>query len=225
MDTPLDLDKLTQQTQRREYMDGLRDLHFGITILILSLLNWFILSPAGATLLVKAVLYDKTLTWVGILGLIGLFFLIVFGAERVMERIRRASLWKESGFVKPLRYGFNKYMIIAATVVILAIIIASTWLMITGVLSQEIALRSIPASASLGTGIIFFGMGRSLKIQRYQVVGISGTVLSIFLYWYPLSFALTWLYLGIGWAIILLASGGWAFRMALSELKQGAADE
>jgi len=193
--------------------------------LILSLLNWFILSPAGATLLVKAVLYDKSLTIVGLFGLAALFLLIAFGTERVIERIRRASLWKESGFVKPLRYGFNKYMIIASTVVVLAIIIASTWLMIAGVLSQEIALRSIPASACLGTGIIFFSMGRSLKIQRYQVVGFSGTLLSIFLYLYPLSFALTWLYLGIGWTIILLASGIWAFRLALSELKRGAADE
>ena len=225
MDTPLNLDKLTLQTQRREYMDGLRDLHVGIIILILSMLNWFILSPAGATLLVKAILYNKSLTIIGLIGLLALFVLIAFGSERIIERIRRASLWKESGFVKPLRYGFNKYMIIAATAVMLAIIIGSTWLMAAGVVSGDIALRSIPAASSLGTGILFFGMGRSLKIQRYQVADISGALLSIFLFLYPLSFALTWLFLGIGWALVLLTSGIWAFRLALSELKQGTADE
>jgi len=225
MDTPIDLDKLTHQTQQREYLDGLRDLHLGMVILILSLLNWFVLSPAGATLLVKTVRYNKDLSIVGMIGLLGLFILIIFGTERVMERIRRATLWKESGFVKPLRYGFNKWMVLAATVIMLAMIVGSTWLMAIGKLPQETALRSIPAAASLGTGVFFFGMGRSLKLQRYKLVGVAGVLLSIFLYFYPLSFALTWFYLGIGWALILLASGIWALRLALLELKRGAAHE
>ena len=225
MDTPIDLDKLTHQTQRREYLDGLRDLHLGMVILILSLLNWFVLSPAGATLLVKAVRYSKDLSVIGMIGLLGLFILILFGTERVMERIRRATLWKESGFVKPLRYGFNKWLILATTVIVLTIIVGSTWLMAMGTLSQETALRSIPAGSCLGTGVIFFGMGRSLKIQRYKFVGVAGVLLAIFLYFYPLSFALAWLYLGIGWTLILLASGIWALRLALLELKQGGAHE
>ena len=222
MDTPLELDKLTQQTQRREYLDRLRHLHIGILILILSLLNWFILSPGGATLLVKATLYDKNLAMIGVLALI---LFIAFGSERILERIRCASLWKESGFVKPLRYGFNKYMILAVTAIILAIILGSTWLMAAGVVSENIALRSIPPASSFGTGLLFFGMGRSLKIRRYQVAGISGVLISIFLYFYPLSFALTWPFLGIGWALILLTSGIWAFRLALLELRQGVAHE
>lgn len=225
MNTPLDIDKLTQQTQRHEYLDGLRDLHIGIVILILSLLNWFVLSPAGATLLIKAVLYDKTLATIGLLGILALIILIAFGSERIMERIRRATLWKESGFVKPLRYGFNKWMVITATAVMLAIIIGSVWLMAMGKISQEIALRSIPAASSLGTGILFFGMGRSLKILRYQTAAFSGAFLALLLYFYPLSFAQSWLFLGLGWALILLTSGTWALRLALSELKQGTVNE
>jgi hypothetical protein len=110
MDTPLDLDQLTHQTKRREFTDGLRDLHVGLTILILSLLNWLILSPTGATWLVKAILYDKTLTVIGLIGFLGLYLFIIFGGERLIEHIRRASLWKDSGFVKPLRWGFNKWI-------------------------------------------------------------------------------------------------------------------
>lgn len=225
MDTPLDLDKLTRQTQRREYLDGLRDLHAGIIILILSLLNWFVLSPAGATLLMKAVLYDKTLATIGLIGLLALFILITFGSERVIERVRRASLWKESGFVKPLRFGFNKWLLIAATAVLLAIIIGSVWFMALGQLSQEIALRSIPASASLATGVLLFGMGRALKIRRFLAVGAAGSLLATALYLYPFSFAKAWLWLGLGWAAILLVSGTWALWLALSALKQGLSDE
>jgi hypothetical protein len=225
MDTPLDLDKLTRQTQQREYLDGLRDLHLGFIILILSLLNWFILSPAGATLLVKSTLFDKNLTAIGLIGVLALFVLITFGSEKLIERIRRASLWRESGFVKPLRFGFNKWLILGSTVALLAIIIGSVWFMALGRLAQEVALRSIPASASLATGILLFGMGYSLKIRRYLAVAVAGTLLAIAIFLYPLAFGQAWLWLGIGWAAILLVSGTWAFWLALSELKRGISDE
>lgn len=225
MDTPLDLDQLTQQTKRREFTDGLRDLHVGLIILILGLLNWLIFTPTGATWLVKAVLYDKTLTAIGIIGFLGLLLLMIYGGERLMERIRRASLWKESGFVKPLRWGFSKGLMIVVTVVVLTIIIGSVWFMAVGKLSQDVALRSIPASASLGTGMLFFSMGFSLKIRRYLAVGIAGSLLAIAIFLYPFSFAQAYLWLGMGWAIILLASGAWALGLALSELKGGAAYE
>jgi hypothetical protein len=225
MDTPLDLDQLTQQTKRREFTDGLRDLHVGLTILILSLLNWLIFTPTGATWLVKAVLYDKHLTAIGIVGFFGLLLLIIYGGERLMERIRRASLWKDSGFVKPLRWGFNKGMMIASTAIVLTIIIGSVWFMAVGKLSQDVALRSIPASASLGTGTIFFIMGYSLKIRRYLAIGIVGSLLAIAIFLFPSSFTQAWLWLGMGWAVILLVSGAWALGLALSELKGGVAHE
>jgi hypothetical protein len=225
MDTPLDLDQLTHQTKRREFTDGLRDLHVGLTILILSLLNWLILSPTGATWLVKAILYDKTLTVIGLIGFLGLYLFIIFGGERLIEHIRRASLWKDSGFVKPLRWGFNKWITIAVTVVILAIVIGSVWFMAMGRLSQDVALRSIPASACFGMGVQFFGMGHYLKIRRHLAVGVAGSLLGVTIFLYPFSFAQAWLCFGLGWAVILLVSGVWALRLALSELKGGAADE
>ena len=219
MDTPMDLDRLTQQTKRREYADGLRDLQVGLTILILSLLNWLILTPTGMAWLMKAILYDRSLTILALLALLGLFILIIAGAERLMERIRRASLWKESGFVKPLRWGFTKGWMVIVTAAMLGIIIASVWLMATGILSQQVALRSIPASASFGTGLLFLSIGYSLKIRRYLAVGGAGILLAILLFVIPFSFAQTWLWLGLGWTIILLVSGVWALHMAISEIR------
>ena len=225
MDTPMDLDQLTHQAKRREFTDGLRDLHLGLTILILSLLVWFILTPTGMTWLVKVVLYDKTLTVIGLIGFFGLFLLIIFGAERLMEHIRRASLWKDSGFVKPLRWGFNRWITIAVAAVVLAIVIGSVWLMAMGHLSQEVALRSIPASACFGMGVQFFGMGYSLKIRRHLAVGVAGSLLGVTIFLYPFSFAQAWLCFGLGWSVILLVSGTWALRLALSELKGDTAHE
>jgi uncharacterized membrane protein len=225
MDTHLDLDQLTHQTKRREFADGLRDLHLGFTILILSLLNWLVFTPTGATWLVKASLYDKNLTVIGLIGFFGLELFIIFGGERLIEHIRRASLWKESGFVKPLRWGFNKWILIAVTVVILAIIIGSVWLMAMGRLSQDVALRSIPASACLGMGIQLFSMGYSLKIRRHLAVGVAGSLLCVPLFLYPFSFAQAWLCFGLGWGVILLVSGTWALRLAILELKGGGARE
>jgi hypothetical protein len=225
MDTPMDLDQLTHQTKRREFTDGLRDLHVGLTILILSLLNWLILTPTGATWLVKAILYHKDLTIVCLIGFLGLFILIIGGTERLLERIRRASLWRESGFVKPLRWGFSKGLMIIVTIVILAVIIGSVWLMVRGRLSQEIALRSIPAAASLGTGVLTFSLGFSLKIRRYLAAGLAGSLLAVAIFIVPTTFAQAWLWLGLGWAIILLTSGLWALTLALSELKGGQTHE
>ena len=219
MDASMDLDRLTHQTKRREFTDGLRDLHVGLTILTLSLLNWLIFTPIGATWLVKAILYDKTLTVIGLIGFVGLYLFVIFGGERLIEHIRRSSLWKESGFVKPLRWGFNKGIILIVTAVILVIVIGSVWLMARGLLSQDIALRSIPASACFGMGVQFFGMGYSLKIRRFLAVGVVGSLLGIAIFFYPFSFGQAWLCFGLGWGVILLVSGLWALVMALSELK------
>jgi hypothetical protein len=183
------------------------------------------LTPTGATWLVKAVLHDKTLTAIGLIGFFGLYIFVLFGSERLIEHIRRSSLWKESGFVKPLRWGFNKWIMIGVVAIMLAIIIGTVWLMALGRLSQDVALRSIPASACIGMGVQFFGMGHSLKIRRFFAVGAAGSLLGIAIFFYPFSFGQSWLCFGLGWGVILLVSGAWALNLALSELKGGAAHE
>jgi small-conductance mechanosensitive channel len=224
-DITIDLDELTHQTQRREFSDGLRDFHVGALILILSLMNWFIFSPAGLILILKASTIDKSLTVAGLLGLVGMMLLFMYGAERLMERVRRASLWKDSGYVKPLRWGINKWLAVLSVALVLIIIVGSSLLMLRGLFGQETALRSITASAGVGTAVIFFGMGHSLKIRRYKVVGILGGMGSIPILFCPPSFAETWLWFGIGWAILLFSSGSWALHGALSELRKGEVDE
>ena len=219
------MDKLTQATRRREFLDGLRDIHIGWVILLLGALNAFILSRAGMRLLIHSLLYDKSLTIVGLLGLVGLLLLLIFGAERIIERIRRTRLWKESGFVKPLRWGFNRGFTILSTAILLLIVVGGVWMMARGLLSQEATLRSIPAASGFALGITFLGVGQSLKIRRYLWVGLAGILASIPIFFIRLSFGQSWLWLGVAWAIILFASGAWALRRALADQGQSQAHE
>ena len=137
-----------------------------------------------------------------------------------MERNRRATFWRQSGFVKPLRLGIVKISItVIAAIVLLGIIIGSVWLMKRGDISQEAALRSIPASAGLATAIVFVHLGINLRIRRYIVVGISGAILSSIILITDITFATAYLWAGLGWAIIFLLSGGWALGWALRDLQ------
>jgi hypothetical protein len=199
MDNKFDIDGLTRETKRREYEDGLRDFQLGAIFLLVGLANWFIFTPAGLDLFARTVLRLGDLLLPAFLGFVGLFFLGLFGSERIMAQIRRATFWKESGFVKPLRSGVIKIgATVLAAVVLLGIIIGSVWLMARGILSQEAALRSIPASVGLGTAIIFTSLGLTLQMRRYILVGVSGAILSGIILLADITFATSYLW---AWAI------------------------
>ena len=220
METNVDIDGLMRQTQRREYEDGLRDFQLGVIFLMIGLVNGLLFTPAGLELFLKTVIRYQDLWIVGLVGLIGLALLLLFGSERVMERIRRATFWRESGFVKPLRRGVLKNSVmVLATIVLLGVIIGSVWLMSKGVLSQDTALRSIPASAGLATAIVFISLGQTLQIKRYLAAGISGAVLSAVILFVEMTFANSYILAGFGWAVIFAASGIWALNWAIRDLR------
>ncbi len=223
MDKSLNINGLIKKTERLEYEDGLRDFQIGAIFLILGLASWSIFTPAGLEFLVRTVIRYQDLLLPAFGGSIGLFILLVIGGERVMERIRRATFWRESGFVKPLRFGaVNQAVMILAGIVALGVIIGSVWLMMRGTVSQEIALRSIPASAGLATAITYIGLGRNLQIRRYVLVGVTGAILSGVILITDMAFALAYLWFGIGWAVMFSISGLWALGSALRDLRQGA---
>lgn len=223
MNNNFDIDELTRKTKRLEYMDGLRDFQLGAIFLILGLANGFFFTPAGLDLFARMVLRFRDLLLVVMGGFVGLTILLAVGSERAMERIRRATFWRESGFVRPLRRGIvKKSVLVLATIVLLGIIIGSVWLMSKGILSQEDALRSIPASVGLATAVIFISIGINLRLRRYVLVGITGTILSAFILITDMAFAIAYLWTGIGWAAIFSLSGLWALGSALRDLRGGA---
>ncbi len=90
MDKSLNINGLIKKTERLEYEDGLRNFQFGAIFLVLGLANGYFFTPVGLELFARALIRYQDLQIVGLAGLIGLTFLLAFGSERVMERIRRA---------------------------------------------------------------------------------------------------------------------------------------
>jgi hypothetical protein len=226
MEAKYDLDDLTKTTQRLEYQDGLRDFQIAIVFLIIGLGNWLIFTPSGLRIVAELFIRFRAYRVPILFGLIGLVLLLLFGMERWMEGIRRRSFWKESGFVKPLRWGVvSTRTLFASAVVILGLIIGTTWFMARGSISEAVALRSIPTSVGIGTGIIFVSVGMRLVIQRYLWVGISGLLLSVGAFLASISLGDAYLIVGLGWSLILGISGAWALRKAVRELRGGAQHE
>lgn len=226
MEAKFDLDQLTKNTERLEYQDGLRDFQIAILFLIIGLGNWLIFTSSGLRFVADLLVRFQEYRMVILFGLVGLVLLLLFGMERWMESIRRRSFWKESGFVKPLRWGaVSTRTLIVSAVVILGLIIGAVWLMARGTISEATALRTLPASVGVGTAVIFIAVALRLEIQRYLWVGVLGLILSagVLLSSMPLGDA--YFMVGVGWAILLGVSGGWALRKAIRELRHGGQHE
>lgn len=214
------LDNLTRGTRRREFDDGLMDFVYGGVFLILSLFGWLFFSPTGMRWLVTALLYNREVTMIGLLSLVPLLLLLIFGAKRMVDRIRRSIIWEDSGFVKSLRWQVSWPINLLAGVVSIIMIIGALLLMIRGSLSQEAVLRALVSSMGVATGIVYFGMGRELNLRRYKWVGIAGAVFSALILIMPISFSVSWLLLGIFWMAVLFLSGLWALRQSLLALEE-----
>ena len=83
--------------------------------------------------------------------------------------------------------------------------------MIWGNFDDGSDVRFLAAGAGIATGVVYAGMGVSLRLRRYLWVGIAGGTLSAFLLIFPISFALSWAILGIIWGVVLITSGFLAY--------------
>lgn len=215
-----ELDKLTRLTRRREYDDGLMDFVFGITFLFISLAGWFFFSSVGLTWFISSLIQNRELTLIGLITLIPLLILIIAGARRLVERIRRNSLWKNRGFVKSLSWQISWQINVFSGVVLIAMIALAAWLLSQGTVNQDFVLRTLVSALGVATSIVFFGMGKDLGLRRYVWVGLAGGLLSALISIAPISFSISWFVLGSLWMIILTISGLWALQKSLLALKE-----
>jgi hypothetical protein len=79
-------------------------------------------------------------------------------------------------------------------------------------------MRVIAAAGGAATAVIYFAMGRMLKLERYRWVGLVGMVLSALLL--VISASLSWIAFGVTWALILGVSGSLALRNTLVRLRE-----
>lgn len=219
MDHITKIDKLTRDTRRRDFEDGLMDFVFAGTFLFIGLLVGFFTSPIGLKWYLTSLIQNREITIIGMVSLIPLFLVVVFGAKRTIERIRHKTLWKNQGFVKPLRWQVSWKVNALASGVLIAMLVIAFWLLMNGSISQESVLRTLVSSAGVASGFVLFGMGKELELQRYKWVGVTGGVLSVLIILTPMSFSASWFVLGIDWMIVFTVSGIWALQKSLKVLK------
>jgi hypothetical protein len=209
------LDNLTRITRRREFEDGLFDFVLAVTFLMIGIAGWIFFSPWAIQWYVKFLILNREVTIIALLTLSAFFILLIFLARRFVEYIRRTYLWRESGYVKSLRWQVKRSInLIAGTVTILMIVFAF-WLMLRGLISSEDVLRVLVSSVGVSTGIVFLGVGFDLQLRRYISVGLIGMMTSISLLFIPVTFSMSWLIFGLIWVTILSISGLVALRVAL----------
>ena len=220
MDHISEIDQLTQATRKREFDDGLIDFVFGGTYLIICLACWVFFSPTGLSWIARALLQNREVTIIGLIALISLFILMIFGARKIVERIRMATIWRDRGFVKSLKWQVSWQTNLAAVGAAITMIIMASWMMQRGMIDPEAVLRVLVSSAGAATGIVFFGIGSELKLQRYKWVGIAGGGLSFLIVVIPTAFHVSWLLAGIIWMAVLSVSGFWALRKSISAFEE-----
>lgn len=222
MNQALNLDGLTRAARRREFDDGLMDFFVGAAFLFYGTLCWLVFSPWGMEWYVRALVKHRALTLFGLVILAVVFFAGPLGVRRAIERVRLSEAWRHRGFVKPLRRQASWPTLVLSAVVVVGMIVVAAWLMATGRIPPESVLRTLVASTGIGTGIVYFGMGLSLRLSRYLTVGVAGGILSMAILLVPASFSFAWLLLGTAWVAVLSASGAWALRQYLSAREDSA---
>jgi hypothetical protein len=195
------------------------DFVFGGFILVGGLLVAFLNSTLGMRWLINSLTMHRGLRIIGLLTLILINVLILLGAKRLISRIRRTTFWRDSGFVTPLRLHGSWPINLLATAILLGVVIVSAALLYRGVIGLEAVFRSLVSGAGMATGVVYFGMGVSLKLRRYQVVGIVGGLFSAGILLTSVSFAMSCVLLSMAWGTVIFISGSWALRLAILSFK------
>ncbi len=212
MDKKLDFEGLTRQTRRFDFEDGLTDLQVSALFLVMSLGAAFFFSTAGLTRFTKALILQREITLVALAGIFGCFILGAFGSRRLIARVRREYFWKDRGEIVPLPVQVDKWVTVLSAAVFLILMIFGLWALLRGGSDDQAILRLLVAASGVATGIIYLGMGRSIRLNRYLPVGIVGGLLSGVLFFIPLTWSESWLGLGAIWTTVLLISGLSALR-------------
>jgi small-conductance mechanosensitive channel len=214
------LNELTRATRRREFEDGLFDLMLAVIFFIIGLLGWLFFSPWLLHWYIESLIINREVTIIVLIALPALFLLIIFAIRQFIEYIRRSLLWRDSGYVKSLRWQVKRSTSLIAGAVAIIMTVCAFWLMQRGWISPEDVLRTLVASASVATGVVFVGVGVDLRLRRYIYIGVSGIFLSSGLLFLPNTFSKSWLMFGSLWLILLLLSGIWALRAAILTIRE-----
>jgi hypothetical protein len=223
MQEKVDVKDLTRRTRRIEFEDGLNDIQNALVFALVGLMGAFFLSPAGIRLYLRALLANRELTIIGLIGIFGLFVLVTFGARRLIMVYRRRVLWKDRGTIEPLRWQVDSRASVLAGAVWLVVTISGLVLFLGDPMDLDSGMRVVVAAGGAATGLIYFILGRTLDVDRYRWVGVIAGLLSLGLIPLPLTGAASWLAFAAIWTAVLLVSGLTALRRTLGTLERSEA--
>jgi hypothetical protein len=212
---PSYLDELTRRARRVEFSDGLTDLQTALTFFLLGFVNAAFLSQTGMEWYVRAILANRELTLLGLLGLFAVFLLILFGSRRVVRWVRSEKLNSGGGRVTPLAWQLDRWVAFLALGAFLLIFIPGMVLFPRKPLDMHSGLRITIAGGSAATAVIYFAMGRILTVKRYMWVALAGFAGALLLMVIPFSAAESWIVFTFVWTVSLGISGGLALRRTL----------
>jgi hypothetical protein len=208
MNAPQGIESLIQKTRRYEFLDGLRDMQFGIFFLILGLINWLAYQPVWIVFLIR--LKESTGSFGTVLAFILLFgipVLILFGVRGLMNLIRQRWLWKESGSVKPLNNIMTRRDLFISAGILLIGLLLGAWLNTLADTHELFFWNALWVSVSWSFGYTLLRLGQIVRMARYVWLGILGAVLSTILLFLPLGVTMPILLISLGWGSALIISG------------------
>lgn len=221
-----DIEALISETRQYEFVDGLRDLQMAAMMAFFGILIWFGLTPTGMRSFVLMILYLKDTfgSWATRLISLSVYFLLLVaflvGTFWMMRALRRKWLWRESGWVKPLRMQVPGKVNILAAAIFLSGIVVSIALLIAGKVDESFVLRMLWAATGWGFGFTLLGMGREIGLIRYIWLGAVGGIASTILLFLPLTFGQAAMLLNGAWALALGITGAIALRGSLTAIRQ-----
>jgi len=220
------IETLISETRQYEFVDGLRDLQMAAIMAFFGAFAWFSLTLTGMRLFVRLILYLKDTfgSWATRLISLSVYFLLLVaisvGSLWLMRTVRRKWLWRESGWVKPLRMQVPRKVNILAAAIFLSGIAVSISLLIAGKVDESFVLRMLGAATGWGFGYTLIGMGREIGLIRYIWLGAVGGIASTILLFLPLTFGQTAILLNGAWALALGITGAIALRGSLTAIRQ-----
>lgn len=225
MTTQPDIDTLIRKTRQYEFVDGLRDIQMAAIMAIMGAFAWFSLTLAGMQWYVRLILNLKEIfgnwtPWINGLVYLLILFAVIGGSLWIMRILRRKWLWRESGWVKPLRWQVPRRITVLSVVIILSGIVLSLILLYAGKVDKSFVLRMLWAATGWGFGYTLVGMGREIGLKRYVWLGACGGLASTAVIFLPLTFGQTATVLYGAWTLALGVSGAIVLRRASTAIRQ-----
>jgi hypothetical protein len=225
MNEKTDIEGLIRKTRQYEYVDGLRDLQMAAIMAFFVVFAWFVFTLNGVRLYLRLILLIKETfgnwaPWIDGLLFLLIIFSVLGGSLWLMRAIRRKWLWRESGWVKPLRWQVPRRVSILSVVIILGGVGLAIGLLVTNRVEASFVLRMLWVATGWAFGYTLVGVGQEIGLKRYIWLGAVGGIAATVLLFLPLTFGQAAIVLFGAWALVLGISGAIALRHSLVTNKQ-----